>query len=1032
MNSSPQYRPTGLLAWFASNPVAANLLMMLIMIGGIVGFKVMDKEVFPRFSPQQIDITTNYPGAGPLEIEESVCIRIEEALTDMPGIKRLNSEVREGECTVKVSVLPDYAQEQIINSLRGRIQNIPRLPKNLEKIDIQPATRNDDDGVIWVALHGPTNPLTLQHFGERIRTDLEQIPGVLRVRNYGEIPYEIVIEIASAKLNQYHLSLHDVTEAVRRASLDQSGGLVKTPSGELQLRVKGKAQDALSIGNLVLRTHADGTRLLLGEVAVIRDGLEERLSEWHHNGETAQGWEIHTKYSSVEVARRVKEYVAEMQPKLPEGLAMTTWWDDSQAYDERVQTLVEDGLGGFVLVCLVLTLFLRLRVAVWAGVGIFTSVLGALWLMPALNVSLNMLSLFGFLLAMGILVDDAIIIGESVYSHQQDGQDAEASLAGAIRGVQAVALPVILSVLVALVAFLPGLFLPGWAGQMMKPICLVMILTLVFSLIEALLILPSHLAAPNRPVTKSSKLERLRGKLNQSLELFVDRYYRPFLQYALDWRYLTIAGFVVLILMCGAWLDSGRLRMSLQADVIKDSFWVSLSSPQDAPYNEIRNRAHQVEQAFFSLRDELDGAEKANYDPNKASVVVGLETIVWEHGAGFWTEFSEEGRQRIVVEDFINAWRKRVGDLGRTKIDFLYKEGDVPYDIEFDVGAADPELLPKAAAQLKHTLEGYPGVYDVVDSSEPGKPEIRLTLKPEAERLSLRLEDLSEQVRHGYYGDEVQRLQRGRNEVKVMVRYPPEERQSLDSLTALPVQLPDGQHVPLGTLAKVSLSPGVAKLIRQDRRRVLKVQARVDPQKGDVNAIYSELESAELKKLRLGYPGLSITIGQERQEQQAMIEALKQYTLISLLVIYVLIAVPFRSYLKPLIFLLAAPVAWCGAIIAHGLAGLPLSMESLVGMIAASGVVVNDSLVLLDYMKEHNDPKKPTAELICEACTSRFRPIFLAFLTNFAGFLPALVETSPQAQFLIPMTLSLSAGLLLGMAASLILTPVCYAILGKA
>ena len=1023
MNSPSHYQSTGLLAWFASNPVAANLLMILIMIGGIVGFKVMDKEVFPRFSPQQIDVTADYPGAGPLEIEESVCVRIEEAISDMAGVKRLSSLIQEGRCIVKVSVLPDYDLEQIISTLRGRIQNIARLPKNLEKIDIQPATRNDDDGVIWVALHGPTDPLTLQRFGERIRADLEQIPGVLRVRNYGEIAYEIAIEVSSAKLNQYHLSLHDVTEAVRRASLDQTGGLVKTPSGELQLRVKGKAQDALSIGKLVLRTHADGTRLRLGEVAVIRDGLEEQLSEWHHNGETAQGWEIHTKYSAVEVARQVKDYVAEMQPQLPEGLAMTTWWDDSQAYDERVRTLVEDGLGGFVLVCLVLTLFLRLRVAVWAGVGIFTSVLGALWLMPMLDVSLNMLSLFGFLLAMGILVDDAIIIGDSVHSHQQ----AEPGLAGAISGVQAVALPVVLSVMVALVAFLPGLFLPGWAGQMMKPICLVMILTLVFSLVEALLILPSHLATPNRAVIVASRLEHLRGKLNHGLERFVDRCYRPFLQCALDWRYLTVTGFIVLLLLCGAWLGSGRLRMSLQADVVKDSFWVSLTSPQDAPYSEVRNRAQQVEQAFFALRDELD----ANHNSN-SSIIVGLETMIFEHGAGFWTEFSAEGRQRIRVEDFINDWRKRVGDLGRTKIDFLYKEGDVPYDIEFDLGAADSELLPEAAAELKRTLDGYPGVYDVVDSSEPGKPEIRLTLKPEAERLGLRLEDLSEQVRHGYYGDEVQRLQRGRNEVKVMVRYPREERQSLDSLAALPVQLPDAQHAPLGTLAKVELTPGVAKLIRQDRRRVLKVQARVDPQKADVNAIYSELETGALKNLRLNYPGLSISIGQERREQQAMTEALGQYTLISLLVIYVLIAVPFRSYLKPLIFLLAAPVAWCGALIAHGLAGLPLSMESLVGMIAASGVVVNDSLVLLDYMKENHDPQKPIMELICAACTSRFRPIFLAFLTNFVGFLPALLETSPQAQFLIPMTLSLSAGLLLGMAASLILTPVCYAILGKA
>ncbi|MDZ4098386.1 MAG: efflux RND transporter permease subunit, partial [Methylophilaceae bacterium] len=362
-------------------------------------------------------------------------------------------------------------------------QSIPRLPKNLEKIEVIQALQDNDDGVIWVALHGPTDALSLQRYGEHIRADLERIPGISLVRNYYETPYEISIEVSAAKLQQYQLSLHDVTEAMRRASLDQSNGLVKTPAGELQLRVKARAQDANSIGNLILRTSADGKRLQLSDVAVIKDGLEERLSEWHYNGQPTQGWEIHTNHSAVEVARRVKEYVVEQQLHLPQGLEITTWWDDSQAYEERVRTLVEDGLGGFVLVCLVLTLFLRLRVAIWAGVGIFTSVLGAFFLMPVLDLSLNMMSLFGFLLAMGILVDDAIIIGESIYAHQQEGeiQDAKSSLAAAIKGVQAVALPVILSVLVALVAFLPGLFLPGWAGQMMKPICLVMILTLVFS-----------------------------------------------------------------------------------------------------------------------------------------------------------------------------------------------------------------------------------------------------------------------------------------------------------------------------------------------------------------------------------------------------------------------------------------------------------------------------------------------------------------------------------------------------------------------
>lgn len=1069
--ASLQSQASGLIAWFASNPVAANLLMLLIWFGGFASLAVMDKEVFPRFSPHQIEIKAIYPGAGPLEIEESVCIRIEEAIHDLPGIKRLKSEITEGRCTVNVVILPGYDKDQMMNAVRGRVQAIQRLPKTLEKIEIEPAHREDDDGVIWVALHGPTDPLTIKQLGDRIQAELARIPGVTRAINYYEQAYEITVEVSSERLRRYRMSLHEVAEAIQHASVDLAGGLVKSQAGELLLRVNGQARNGETIGNLVLRTNPDGSRLLLRDVAIIKDGLEERLSEWHHNGETAQGWEIHADQDTVAVARRVKAYVQEMKSKLPEGLSLYTWWDDSEAYDQRIQTLIEDGLSGFLLVCAVLTLFLRLRVALWAGVGIVTSIFGTFWLMPVIGVSLNMLSLFGFLLAMGILVDDAIIIGDAVHKEQTEGLSLDAkgrpsgtcfvsSLACAIRGARSVAQPVILAVLIALAAFLPGLFLPGWAGQMMRPICLVMILTLVFSLVEALLILPAHLAHPARLDASPSALARIRASLNRGLDMFVQRIYGPFLEKALAWRLLTVAVFVVLLLLSVALVAGGHLRLSLQPDVTKDSFWVYLKLPEDAPYSETRRIAKKVEDALLQLRDELDQAERqktaARSSLEPTSVIVGLETLVWEHDAGFWTELSPLGRERIAVEDFVREWRRRIGDIGRAKIDFIFKEGDVPYDLEFDLGAPDPAQLASASEQFKRKISGYPGVYDVVDSAEPGKPEVRLRLKPEAERLGLSLQDLAEQMRQGYYGDEVYRFQRGGKEVKVMVRLPLNERQSLDSLRNLPVRLPSGAHAPLGTLAEVDLVPGYAKLIRQDRRRVLKVQARVDSPVADLNAVYAEIEKTVIPSLKRQFPELDVSVGQERQEQEATVQRLIVNTMIALAVIYALIAVPFRSYVTPLIFLLAAPVAWCGAVLAHWLAGLPLSMESLVGMIAASGVVVNDSLVLLDYVKERGTegqeekgrelgdtvgamvspdedaPMSSTASqvssLILEACTARFRPILLAFLTNFAGFLPTLMETSEQAQFLIPMTLSLSAGLLFGMAASLVLTPVCYAI----
>jgi multidrug efflux pump subunit AcrB len=1022
-------RSGNLLAWFAANPVAANLLMLLIMSGGLLGIADVDKEVFPRFSPHQIVVNTQYLGAGTAEVEESVCVPIEEAIYDIPGVKHLHSEIRGDDCKIDVEILPDVPREQVMASVQSKVQGIARLPKQLEKIQVLPADRNDDDGVIWVALHGNTDAFTLQSFGEHIQQQLAAIPGVSKARNYGEMAYELAIEVSPDKLRQYQMTLDEVAQSVRKASVDLPGGLVKNPDGELLLRVNQRAKDTDAVGALIIKTLPDGNRLRLDQIATIKDGLEERLSEWHHNGEIAQGWEVHTTQDSVAVARNVKATVEQLRQQLPPGLRLITWWDDSQAYDERIDTLLEDGLSGFLLVCLVLSLFLRVRVALWAGVGIFTSVLGAFWLMPALDVSLNMLSLFGFLLAMGILVDDAIIIGESVHSRQLENNLSP--LQATIQGVQDVALPVILSVLIVLVAFLPGLFLPGWGGQMMKPICLVMILTLVFSLVEALLILPSHLVSDVKSTVQPNRLQRIRQRMNDRLDRFVERVYRPFLETAIAWRYLTASLFLGLIVFCAALVSSDTVRQSINPDVTKDSFWVSMQLPQSAPYSEAKTLAAKVEMALFSLRDELDGASKTGLNAGDASVIVGVETMIWEHGAGIWLEFSPAGRQRIKVEDFIRQWRERIGDIGRGKVDFIYKEGDEPYDIELLLGATDADLLPKAAEQLKQQLLAQPGVYDVVDSSEPGKPEIKLSLKPNAERLGLRLEQLAEQVHHGYYGDEVHRFLRGRSEVKVMVRYPLTQRQSLDTLKQQPIRLPNGSTAPLGELANLELAPGYSRLVREDRQRVLKVQARVNPVLADANAMYAQLEKTQIPALQQALPGLTVKIGQDRQEQEAMLAAFAKNTLIALLVIYALIAVPFKSYSKPLIFLLAAPVAWCGAVLAHWAFGLPLSMESLVGMIAASGVVVNDSLVLLDYIRQHGDDDQPVDRLIIDACSSRFRAILLAFLTNFAGFLPTLLETSPQAQFLIPMTLSLSAGLLIGMAASLILTPVCYAILSR-
>lgn len=1013
-------RSENLITWFARNPIAANLLMIVIAIGGINSFLDIRKEVMPRLDLRQIEIRLLYPGAGPEETEKALCIPVEDAVNTLPGIKRLDSEAVEGECRVVLRLKPGNAPQAVLSAVRAKVQDIRTLPKQLEKVEIQELRA--DWEAINVMLSGAVDPLSLKRQGQRIRDDLMHIPGVSHVADYNEtMAYEISVHVSIEKLKRYRLTLGEVAEAVRNASLDLPSGMVRTSAGEILVRAKGRAEQIPDFAGLVVRTQPDGSRLMLGDVAEIKDGLVETPFENRFDGVLTEGWEVYAEEDAIDVARRVKEYVSDASIKLQEGVRLSTWWDNSIMFEERMQTLLEDGLAGFALVFLVLMLFLRTDVAFWAGIGILTSLLGALWLMPTFAVSLNMFSLFGFLLAMGILVDDAIIVSERIHTWQTNGLTG---LAGVIRGTQEVATPVIIAVLTTLVAFLPGLPLSGWAGQMMHPICVVMILTIMFSLAEALLILPSHLSHQVRPRPDSQFLDTIRAHLNRVLQNFVNRIYQPCLALALNWRFLIVAGFLVIILLSASLILAGQVRLSLQADITRDAFRVNLSVPPGTAFNETRSLAERVEKALFELRDDLQRAR-----PDEQSVVSHLETNILANEVIFFVEFSPDARQRYSIDDLVQSWRRRIGDLGHARIDFLYRQARSPYDIVIEASSPDGDIVATAAEELKRRLVRYPGVFDVVDSRELGKPEIRFQLRPEGERFGVRLRDIAEQVRQGFHGEEVQRFQRDEGEIKVFVRLPLDDRTSPDRLLAMPIRLPGGGLAPLGSLAEIRFVPGYTKLVREDRRRMLQVKARVDQKLVDANAIYGDLERETLRILRERHPTLRVEVGQERQDQESMAAELSRNTVLAILVIYTLIAVPFRSYAKPLIFLLAAPVAWSGAIFAHWLFRLPLSLESLVGMIAASGVVVNDSLVLLDSIQEQSPSNKPVGELIGYACTSRFRPIFLAFLTNFAGFLPTLLETSAQAQFLVPMTLSLSAGLLVGMSASLLLTPVCYAIL---
>jgi multidrug efflux pump subunit AcrB len=1014
-----------LLGWFAGNPVAANLLMLLIFIGGINTLQQTDREAYPRFAPERIDVNALYPGVGPAEVQQSVCIPIEEAIHDLQGIKRLNSTATQGKCEIGVQVLQDYPLHELSGAIRSRMQAIKNLPKEIERIDI------DDAGwqypAISVILYGDADPLTLRRLAEKVRDELAQLDEVRLVKLWNEIEFEVAIEIPAERLRQQQLTLDDVAEAVRRESLDLGGGVLKAPTGEFQLRAKSTADTRDKLLALTLRTYPDGTRLTLGDIATITDGYAEKGFDYYSDGQRSETLAVIARHNLVGAAEEVARYVETLRSTLPEGIQVKTRRDNARSFSELLDTLTFEGVSGFFLVLLVLWLFLNTQVAVWAAVGVMISVFGALWWMPASGVTLNMLSLFGFVLSMGVLVDDAIIVSERIHELQCQGVGA---LKAAIKGVREVAVPVTLGVLIGLIAFLPGLFVPpSWATQFMKPVAVVMILSLAFSLVEALLILPAHLAHEPREAADWPRLTRLRAVLNGGLVFCNERGYQPFLRRMLDWRYATVALFAGAVLVGLTLIKHDYVKLSLEEDVGYDNFHIHLRPPLGTPFEETRARIEQFVAALKQAEEELNRTQP----PGSPSVVEGLDVFIEEVDPTIWVEFSSEARKNFHIRDLIKRWYDHVGDVGDFRPDFHTPTEQDVIDLELEVTGPDPVALAAAVEELKSKIASYPGVAEIEDSRRPGKPELRLELTPSAERLGLRLRDLAEQVRHAYFGDEAQRFIRGRDQIRIMLRTPRAERQDFAGLRALAVALPDGGQAPLGELAKIDFAPGFGELTRENRCGIVSIQAHLDKtQAVSGDRIFKELRQDNFAMLENRYPGLEISGGAAKEEADQVMEGLKRNTLISLVAIYALIAVSFRSYLQPLLFMLAVPVAWLGALLIHWALGMTMTFQSLVGAVAASGVVVNDSIVLLDYIRRRradgSDPGTP-GTLIVEACASRFRPIVLVALTNLAGFFPMLFETSEQAIFLIPMTLSLTFGLLFGMAATLILIPACYAVL---
>ncbi len=1037
----------GPIAWFARNGVAANLLMLVITVAGLLTIASIKKEVFPEFSSDTVSISVLYRGAAPEEVEEGVCVRIEEAIQGIDGIKRIRSTASEGSGTVVVELLPRTDARKALDDIKARVDAIDTFPEETEKPVVQEVIIKSQ--VINVAVSGETDEGTLKRLGEQVRDEILNLPGITQAELVVARPYEISIEVSENALRRYGLTFDEVARAVRRGSLDLPGGSIKTEGGEFLLRVKGQAYRAPEFEKIALRTRPDGSRLLLGEVARVVDGFAETDQSARFNDEPAVAVQVFRvgDQNALKISDKVKAYVREAQARMPVGIKLTAYQDYSEYLRSRMDLLTRNARIGFVLVFLVLALFLRFRLAFWVSIGIPISFLGTLWLMPSLDISINMLSLFAFLIVLGIVVDDAIVVGENIHTHLQRGKPG---LQAAIDGCREVAVPVIFSVLTTVAAFAPLAAVAGNTGKILRAIPLIVIPTLLFSLIESMWALPNHLSHLHATRDKIRRgfhpFIRLQTAFSRGLEMFIHRLYRPALDWCLRWRYLTLSIGVVNLLLCVGLIKSHWLKFQFFPPVEGDDIAAFVTLPEGTPPDVTRAAVKHIEDAAMKLRQELESSPDAHGTIFREVLAsVGdqpFRAAISKNGGKSGIDFARPNvgevhiqltpseDRAITANEIVKRWRELAGRVPDAVEEVftsaLFSSGNA---IDVQLTGPNVDQLRAAAEELKGVLSRYPGVIDIADSYRAGKQEIKLSIKPSAEALGLTLEDLARQVRQAFYGEEAQRIQRGRDEIKVMVRYPADQRRSLGDLENMRVRLPDGSEVPFSAVAEAKFGRGYANIYRVDRQRAVDVTADVDLSKGNSNEILTDLQATALPKLLAKYPRLRYAFEGERREQNETMGGLVRGFVLALFLIYALIAIPLKSYVHPFVVMSAIPFGFVGAVLGHLVMGLYLTVLSMFGLVALAGVAVNDSLVLVDFINRARRDGVPIWEAVRDAGVSRFRPILLTSLTTFAGLTPLILEKSVQAQFLIPMAVSLGFGVLYCTFTTLILVPVQYLVL---
>ncbi|RJG49438.1 efflux RND transporter permease subunit [Motilimonas pumila] len=1022
----------GLIRWFTHNHVAANLLMVLILASGLYSLKTkIPLEVFPSFEMDLVSVNVALPGATPEDAEESLAIPIEEAILDVEGIKEVTSTSNEGASRVTIEVDPNYDTFRVKDEIKNRVDALNTLPSDAERPMISQTIHQKE--VISVSLSGALSELELRQLGEQVRDDLQSIAGISHVALESVRPYEISIEVSELTLREYNLTMAQVSDAVKAASLDLSGGSIKTLGGEILLRSKGQAYRGDEYGNIVVRTAADGSRLLLSDIATIKDGFEENPIKSRFNGESAVMIEVYRvgQQSAIEVAEKVKSYIAEKRPHLPNGVSIDYWKDRSKVVKARIKTLTDSAIQGCILVIILLAIFLRPSIAIWVTLGIPVSFMGGLLMMPTLDITLNVISLFAFILVLGILVDDAIVTGENVYAHQQRGSSP---LKAAIEGTQEVSVPVTFGILTTIAAFAPLLMIEGTRGKIFAQIPLIVIPVLLFSLIESKLVLPAHLKNIQLRQAKPSRFSRWQEAFANGFERFILRFYRPFLAKVIRRRYLSLSVAIGIAIIVFTMVFSGWTRFIFFPRVPAETARAVVTMPAGTAFASTDFYVQKMLDAAIELQDKYRDPETGD------SVILDIFSTTGSSGGQgsgnaakgrvmFEIQPPEERTITVSTNQLVKEWRSLIGPIpGVESLTFRAEIGRGGDPINVQLSAADFSVLRQAADDLKAQLALYPGVFDIGDSLAKGKTELQLNIKPQAQALGLTLADLAQQVRQGFYGYQVQRIQRGREDVKVFIRYPEAERQSLFNLNNMMIRTRDGAQVPFVEVASVSIGQSPASITRKDRKRILNVTADAEKETADIEAIKRDLQQV-MSDLSLQYPGLTYSLEGEAKEQSESFTSLAFGLFFVLFAIYALLAIPFKSYTQPFVVMSVIPFGGIGAIVGHWIMDMPLTIMSMMGMLALTGVVVNDSLVLVDYINRQRAKGIHVRTAVRSAGVARFRAVLLTSITTFAGLMPLIFEKSTQAQFLIPMAVSLGFGILFATMITLLLVPVNYLLL---